>query len=227
MSRSISDVAYAELAQAIATCRLAPGTPLNERVDGARMGMSRTPFRQALHRLALEGLVMTLPQRGTFVTPLDPGDIENNMRVREAIEIEMARYVIEHGRDLDFDALEHHIGRQKRSVESGDWLGFLGDDEAFHQDILAASGNARALEAARRCWLHVNRARYVMPMSRAAMRLALSQHRDIVRALKSADPARTEAAIRRHLEAPLNRTLVQLARTIPAAFRVAPAEERS
>jgi DNA-binding GntR family transcriptional regulator len=185
------------------------------------MGMSRTPFRQALHRLALEGLVMTVPQRGTFVTPLDPADIENNMRVREAIEIEMARLTIEQERDVDFDILEARLRQQKDAIETGDWLEFLGVDEVFHQEILTTAGNARAVEAVQRCWLHVNRVRYVMPLSRSAMRVALGQHRDIVEGLRAGDPERTEAAIRRHLEGPLLTTLEHLARHLPAAFDVA------
>lgn len=220
MSRSISDRAYAELAMAIATCRLPPGSPLNERADAARLGMSRTPFRQAIHRLTLEGLVMTVPQRGTFVTPLDPDDIESNMRVREAIEIEMARVTIDRQHAVDFAQLDGMLREQRGALATGDWLAFLRSDEAFHQEILATARNARAVEAVQRCWLHVNRVRYVMPMTRTAMRLALSQHREISESLREGDAERTEVAIRRHLEEPLHRNLRHLARHLPVAFRV-------
>jgi len=221
VSKSISEHAYAELAHAIATCELRPGSPINERTDAARLGMSRTPFRQALHRLQLEGLVVSVPKRGTYVMPLDPDDIEDNMRVREAIETDMVQKVISESRPVDIKGLDANLRAQRDAVEHDDFIDWLRLDEEFHIDLLAASGNARAVEAVRRCWLHVNRVRYIRPLSRSAQRLALSQHREILAAVRSADVERARSAIRKHLEQPLQRNLASLAAELPEAFHIA------
>lgn len=224
-STSISDHAYAELARAIATCRLRPGSPIKERTDAARLGMSRTPFRQALHRLALEGLVVSMPKRGTYVTPLDPADVEHNMRLREAIEVEMAELTLLDPSGLDLDVLHRNLQTQSATIAAGDWLQFLGVDEDFHASILAAAGNPRAVEAVQRCWLHINRVRYIAPMNEDSMIEALEQHRRIVAALQGQDPAELRAAIHAHLQEPLDRQLAQLALSMPEVFRIDAAAE--
>ena len=215
---SISDLAYASLATAIETCELPPGTPLNERAEAARLGMSRTPFRQALHRLAMEGLVTTVPKRGTYVALLDPDDVRDNMSLRQAIEAEMAQRLLSLHLPLDFDAIEDLLVTQRGAIEGGDWLVFLRADEAFHQAILAAACNHRATEAVRRTWLHVNRVRYLMRFTRAQMRQSLGEHREIVDSLRAQDPERTRWAIRRHLGEPLTRRLEELRGRMPSAF---------
>ena len=226
---SISGDAYAALATAIGTCRLPPGTLINERTEAAKLGMSRTPFRQALHRLGLEGLVISVPKRGTYVTPLDADDIEQNMRVREAIELEMIHRVIIERRPVDFVAIGEILARQKALIDDGDWLEFLAADYLFHQTLLEASGNHRAIEAVQSCWLHINRVRYIQPMTKTAMRLALSQHREIATGIHSLDADHARWAIRQHLEDPLHTNLRNLESAMPHAFTVAippPAEAR-
>ncbi len=214
---SASDRAYEVLVRAIATCELRAGEAVVEREEAARLGMSRTPFRDALNRLAMDGLVSRMPKRGTFVSLLDPKDISDNMAVREAIEVEMARHVINadgfHG--VDVEAL---IARQRRAIATGDHREFLAADEEFHMALVAAAGNARAVEAARRAWLHVNRARYLVPMTPTAMRRALGDHIDITVAMHERAIDRSQLAIRNHLEEPLDRLLRAHAQRFPASF---------
>jgi DNA-binding GntR family transcriptional regulator len=215
---SISDVAYSQLARAIETCQLAPGAHLNERAEAARLGMSRTPFRQALHRLALEGLVTVLPKRGAYVAHLDPDDVRDNMMVRQAIETEMAQQLITLHLPLDRPVVEGRLTEQRAAIDRSDWLAFLRADETFHQAIVAATGNERATEAVRRTWLHVNRVRYLMRFTRTQMREALAEHREIVAGLQAQDPERTRWAIRRHLGGPLTRRIEDLRGRMPEAF---------
>jgi DNA-binding GntR family transcriptional regulator len=216
-STSASNRAYEVLVRRIATCELVAGEPFVEREEAARLGMSRTPFRDALNRLALEGLVSRIPKRGTFVSLLDPRDISDNMSVREAIEVEMARRVIEDG-TLDGVDIDELIDRQRHAIASADHRAFLVADEEFHMALVAATGNLRAVEAARRAWLHVNRARYLVPMTTAAMRRAMRDHADIAAAIRDGSRERAQASIRDHLEEPLHRLLSEHARRFPASF---------
>jgi DNA-binding GntR family transcriptional regulator len=207
----LADAAYARLAEAIATCEIPAGSPLNEREMAARLGMSRTPLRAALHRLSLEGLVTTVPKKGTHVTTLDARDVEDSTAVREALEVEMARRVIDAGIQPDAAALQELLAAQRHAVEHLDSPAFLRADEQFHLLLLAASGNHSAIDAAQRAWLHVNRARYTVPMTVADMRNALRGHREIAAAVAERSAPRAERAIRAHLEEPLRRQLRWLA----------------
>ena len=220
----LADVAYARLAQAIATCEIPAGAPLNEREVAARLGMSRTPLRAALHRLSLEGLVTTVPKKGTYAARLDARDVEDNMAVREALEIEMAQRVIAAAVELDAAVLDELLDAQRHAIEHLDSPAFLRADEQFHLYLLATSGNRRAVEAAQRTWLHVNRARYMVPMTVAHMRSSLRGHREIVTAFTERSPARVQRAIRDHLEEPLRRQLEYLHERHPDAFSQGPPE---
>lgn len=212
-----SDFAYEALAHGIATCRLLPGTPIRERSDAARLGMSRTPFREALHRLELEGLVVRRPKRGTSVAPLSARDVREHMALREAVEVTMAQHLIAAGAP-DLTAPEAMLARQRGAIGGGDIAGFLESDEGFHLVLVQLAGNTAAVETARRAWLHVNRARYLAPMARSAMEAALRDHEEILQALRAGDVDGVRWAVRRHLDEPLERLLKDLRAKHPEAF---------
>jgi DNA-binding GntR family transcriptional regulator len=212
-----SDFAYEALAHGISTCRLPPGTPIRERSDAARLGMSRTPFREALHRLELEGLVVRRPKRGTSVAPLNARDIREHMVLREAVEVTMAQHLIA-ARPPDMSAPEGMLDRQRRALDTRDVTGFLEADEGFHLILVQLAGNAAAVETARRAWLHVNRARYLAPLAAPAMAAALRDHEEILQALRAGDVDGVRWAIRRHLDEPLERLLKELRAKHPEAF---------
>lgn len=209
--------AYEALAHGIATCRLWPGTPIRERSDAARLGMSRTPFREALHRLELEGLVVRRPKRGTSVAPLSARDVREHMVLREAVEVTMAQHLVAAGAP-DLSAPEAMLAQQRGALGGGDAIGFLEADEGFHLVLVQLAGNAAAVETARRAWLHVNRARYLAPMARPAMQAALRDHEEILQALRAGDVDRVRWAIRRHLDEPLEHQLEDLQAKHPEAF---------
>lgn len=215
---SSSAYAYGALVHAISTCRLAPGTPIRERSDAARLGMSRTPFREALHRLELDGLVIRRAKRGTLVAPLDAREIRDAMGLREAIEVGMAQRLIAAGVE-DFEPLEELLARQRSAARRGDWRAFLEADEGFHLLIVKMAGNALALEAVRRTWMHVNRARYLAPPDAGGMAALLQDHEQVLAALRSGDVDGVRWALRRHLEEPVDQLLDQVQTRHPEAFR--------
>jgi GntR family transcriptional regulator, rspAB operon transcriptional repressor len=212
-----ADRAYQKLVRLIATCELAPGEAFNERDQAAALGMSRTPLRQALHRLALEDLVVTVPLRGVFVSLLDPKLIRDNTVVREALEVEMLREVVINHLPVDYPLLKVLLDRMQHALEKSDDHGFLEADEEFHFVLAAASGNRPALEAIHRSWIHVNRVRYLERQGQAGLRAALGEHRAMVTGVRKGDPERVEKAVRAHMNRSRAR-LDELTRKIPDAF---------
>lgn len=219
-----ADRAYQKLVRLIATCELAPGTAFNERDQAAALGMSRTPLRQALHRLALEGLVETVPQRGVYVSLLDPKEIYDHTIVREALEVEVLRRIVLDQRPVDYDRLDELLARMERALRSADTVGFLEADEEFHLVIASASGNRPAFQAIHRSWIHVNRVRYLEHQAKPGLRAALAEHRAMVAGLRHRDPDRVEKAVRAHMDRSRSR-LDELTKMIPDAFVTPRVEE--
>jgi len=203
--------------RAIATCQLPPGTAFNERDQAAALGMSRTPLRQALHRLAFEGLVETIPQRGVYVSLLDSKEITDNTVVREVLEVELLRQVIERGIALDFRELDQLMKRMKAAIEREDAVSFLEADEEFHLTIAGAAGNRPAREAIHRSWIHVNRIRYLQHQGTKGLAAALAEHRAMLTGLRKGDAVGTEAAVRAHMRRSRAR-LAELSVLVPEAF---------
>src|SRR3954468_21043604 len=102
--------AYAALREAIVAMELPPGARLSENELAARLGVSRTPVREALIRLRDEQLVEIAPQRGTFVTPISVRGVLDAQFVREALECAAVRLAAEHATDDDVTQLWGVIG---------------------------------------------------------------------------------------------------------------------
>lgn len=212
-----SERAYAALVKAIARCELPPGAVFNERDEAAKLGMSRTPFRQALHRLALEGLVSSVPKRGVHVNLLSLTDIRSHMVVRMAVEMEMVRRVMVEGKEMPTAELRSLTARMQAASRAHDVRGFLELDEAFHMTLVQAAGNEPAIDTVKRSWIHVNRARYLETAKRPDIRTALAEHRRLLAALEAGDVDGAVGAVREHLERSLLR-LGEVTKRIPSAF---------
>ena len=201
---------HAALRAAILDVALAPGAVIAEHEIASRFGVSRTPVREALLRLADEGLVDVRPQRGTFVARLSLKRIEEALFVRQAVECQiLARVAAREDRAVVAAGLNAIVAEQAASIEAGDVGGALDADTRFHHALVAASGleGVWSVVAQARDLHHRIRAIAVPELGSAAQ--AIRDHRAIVRAVREGDAARAAQAMTKHLA----RNLV-LARTI-------------
>ena len=104
-----SDRAYRTLLDEIQSGRLAAGSVLGEVEQAARLGVSRTPLREALGRLAADGLVVQQSPRVTVVSDVDAGDIRELFELRRALEETAARLAAQRGDAAAFALLEHEF----------------------------------------------------------------------------------------------------------------------
>jgi GntR family transcriptional regulator, rspAB operon transcriptional repressor len=124
-----SDVAYESLRDDIISWRLEPGTPLGEVELSARIGMSRTPIREALSRLVAEGLVSNASGRTVIVTPVSREHIRKLFELREALETQAARLAARRRDAPAFEALK--VEFLTRPAESGN------DDTSHHSTAMS------------------------------------------------------------------------------------------
>jgi DNA-binding GntR family transcriptional regulator len=179
----------------------AAGTFLNEQELADRIGVSRTPVREALFMLATENLLQLVPNRGALVVPAGPEEIQQVLQAREMIEIWSVRHGVS---DLATvaRALGARLQAQRDLPASASFDEFMELDRLFHLELIRLSGNPVLSQM-----YDVLQARHftlgVKAIKRSAGRRdqVLAEHQAIVDGFAASDIGRTEAAIKTHLEA--------------------------
>ncbi len=141
--------AYRMMREAIASLEVQPGDILSENVLAKKLGMSRSPVRQALKWLEHDGLLATMPQRGTVVSKLDEFEVRDAVVIRRVLENWGLQEMQTNGRRPDLSELESLLAAQERASAAGEFYTFLELDTLFHEEILAGAGNRKAREVLR------------------------------------------------------------------------------
>ncbi len=177
---------YASLRQGILEVSLVPGAVLAESEMAARFGTSRTPVREALLRLADEGLIEIRPQRGTYVSRIRLDRLEEALFVRIAVEGAILRELA--ARD-DHAALAEHLGglvaRHEEAIDRDDIAATLEADAAFHRALVEASGRPGLWDVIGKARDLHHRVRALAAPEGPNARTALADHRGIVRAIRT------------------------------------------
>jgi DNA-binding GntR family transcriptional regulator len=197
-----SDAAYESLRQAIMGQVFLPGERLNVHDIARRLGVSPTPAKEALSRLASEGLVEIRPRSGTFVTDLSPDDVAETFDLRIALECLAAEKAVARLGGQDLVRLDRLMADLERPlVTERDRIAHDRANVDLHNFIVERSGNRRLIQLYRSLNAHIKIARIHRSHERWASRLSEEQaeHREIVDALKSRDAERAQSALRRHI----------------------------
>lgn len=134
-------IVYDLLRDEILNLKLAPGSPIDEVQLGERFGMSRTPIREALVRLAEEGLVSTLPNRSTMVAQIDFLNLHTYFDALSLMYRVTTRLAAQHHRPADLHEIRALQGEYARAVRSQDALAMIAINAAFHIAIAEAGRN--------------------------------------------------------------------------------------
>jgi DNA-binding GntR family transcriptional regulator len=174
---------------------LAPGEQLDENTLAQRYGGGLAGIREALARLALEGLVVRRARVGTSVAPLDLMGAREAFEARRLIEVHCAGLAALHASDAEIAGIRATLDDGEAAVEDNDQAALAAMDEAFHVAVAAASGN-RAL-AKMVVTLHHQTARYWLYAMRGPVSgdgiAALNEHRALAEAIASRDVERARA----------------------------------
>jgi len=208
--RLLHEDATERLREMIVQGELAPGAKLVERVLCERLGVSRTPLREAIKRLASEGLVALQPNRGAIVTPLTLEQVRETFEVMGALEALAGRLACRNATDgslaeiraLHFEMLACHA--------RGDLTGYFRCNQAIHFAIVAAAGNATLLATYRHLNAHVLRARYLANLSRERWDRAVAEHEAMLGALVARDGERLQRLLSEHLGAKMMAVLTAM-----------------
>lgn len=144
---SMTEVAYREIEERIVTLALAPGRVLSEGMLVEALGIGRTPVREALQRLAREGLVLVIPRRGIIVSEIDVRSQLELLTVRREIERLMARLAAERASVEDRERFGEIAEGMRAAAMTDDDVTFMRLDRAFNGLISEACRNAYARNA--------------------------------------------------------------------------------
>lgn len=197
---SLSERAYRRLRDSIIQGQLPAGTRISERSLAATLGMSAQPVREALRRLEQDGMVATLPRRGTIVAEIGPQRLAEIGRIRVALEGVAAALAAERLTDAELDELDTILATMRSATAAEDTEALHDSNERFHRLLHEAAGNQfliRSLQALR-AYDQSGRLRAVGSTPRA-MPQALQEHAGLVDALRARDPVLAEDRMRQHV----------------------------
>jgi DNA-binding GntR family transcriptional regulator len=199
-SKTIRRRIYEHLREQLLDGEISPRQHLIEAKIAKELGTSRTPVREALHSLELEGLIESIPRVGYVVKPISEQEVEEICEMRMAIEGVAARWAIEKAYKKLVEELEKNISVVEEKVSKGDVRAFVDMDARFHEIISKFSGSKRLLELAQTLRRHMLRYRIQSIYSVDNVLRAIEGHKGIAQAIRKRDLEEVNQAIRHHME---------------------------
>jgi len=197
--QSLADRAYYAIREWIVTLDLPPGSVVNERELMGRLGVGRTPVREALRDLAREQLVEVFPRRGMFVSSVDVGDIAGLSEVRVPLKSEAARLAAERRGDGDLEETDALLEELDGAAGERNARGLIDLDQRIHRHVARCAQNPFLETTLEEYYVLALRIWFVA-LDRVALDEAIAEHHAILEAIRDGDPGRAEAVMRAHVE---------------------------
>lgn len=215
----MTDRVYLAMRDQIVGLELEPLSMISEKRISEEMGVSRTPVREALARLAAHHLVDIYPQRGTFVSPFRRPDLERSQFLREALEVALIQRVIELPDRAELvKRLRAEVELQETFASILDEQRFFQSDDDFHRLISNYAGLPGLWEEIQRSKVHMDRCRHLALASvEKDIKAITTQHIAIVDAVEAGDAVAASAAMSIHLRRIFN-TVDQVMELNPQYF---------
>jgi len=213
----ISPQVYERLRRAIITLTLLPSEGLSEQDLAQQLGVSRTPVREALIRLADEGLIDILPQRGSFVAPIRLREVEEAQFIRENLEVAVTRRLAGNATPRFVRTMRNNLKRQTDAVHEGALENFLDWDEAFHRTLCEEADLPKSWRVIQNVKLQMDRVRYLSLPEPGHLALLLEQHAAVLEAIEAGWTDLAGERMRSHLQEVL-RTVRRLKVSRPDLF---------
>ncbi|MBK4734333.1 GntR family transcriptional regulator [Noviherbaspirillum pedocola] len=222
---SASRRAYSNLRERIVNMELLPGTRIVEKEIAAEFGISRTPVHEAVQRLAEEGLIEVVPRVGTFVARIPLEALDEAMLVRSALEAAIVQKAAERADQQGLARLTAILDEQAECIRNKDIRGFHRTDEAFHATLAELSGYPGVWPMVSHAKTQIDRFRQLTLPLEGRMDEVMREHRSVVDAVASRDPAQAARAMQSHLDHVL--PVLEVTRKLRPEFFTAPAEGRA
>jgi len=199
----VSEAAYEIVREKLVSKEFAPGQRLNLEAIEKQLGISRTPLKEALTRLEMEGLITIVPRSGTYVT--DPGreEIAESFDVRRVLEVYGVELAVQRASDEDIRKLRAIVQELGALAAAEDrdaiYPRYLSLDHQFHRQLVALAGNQCLCQAHDRENVHAQMSRIRYRHSERELDVAQEEHERIMVALEARDVETAKAEMDAHL----------------------------
>lgn len=211
-SESVVERVYEQLRDAAISFALLPGDRINEVELADRFGVSRTPLREALHRLTADGFLTLSPGKGFYQRPLDPKAAFELFEFRARLETSAIPLVIARATPEELAAIGDFLDISSADVPGRTIVDLVNLDERFHEQLIALSGNTEMTRVLRNVNGRIRFVRWIDMEGRRSF--TQSEHKEILAAVLRRDAAGAMDLLSRHIE----RRLDQITASIREGF---------
>ena len=205
--RELNQKAYDEIRRRILEGEFLPSSPISEYQLATDLNISRTPVREALKRLEEDGLVWSIPNKGTFIAELSAQDIMEIYQVRECLEGLAARIAAEQMSEKDIQLLEKEITLLNELKFTGKVDEIFQCDIRLHKLIIASTQNIRLGKILVTLDDQMHRVRVIFSQSPDWLQAVIQEHTTLVEKIKTHDGKGAENAMEQHLRSACDRSV--------------------
>ena len=196
----LRDVVFNTLRRAILKGELKPGERLMEITLADKLGVSRTPIREAIRKLELEGLVVMTPRKGAKVASITERDLNDVLEVRKGMEVLAISLACKRITGEELEKLETIEQSFQKLIESGNLTELAEMDVKFHDTIYQATNNQRLVQLLNNLREQMYRYRMEYLKDIAVRRTLAEEHKAICRALRERDEQQAEEYVSIHID---------------------------
>ncbi|WP_066634291.1 GntR family transcriptional regulator [Desulfolucanica intricata] len=198
--KPLREMVFESLREAIINGTLAPGERIMEIQLAEEMGVSRTPVREAIRKLELEGFLVMIPRKGAYVAGISLKDIADVFEVRASLESLAAGLAAERITEQELDELERYLVEISELCAGNDLNGIVEKDTQFHDVIYRASRNERLVQIVTHLQEQIHRFRTASLAQPGRTRDALEEHKQLVEAISERNVELAQKLARDHIE---------------------------
>ncbi|MCD8082083.1 MAG: GntR family transcriptional regulator [Clostridiales bacterium] len=195
----LRDVVFNTLRQAILKGELEPGERLMEIQLANRLGVSRTPIREAIRKLELEGLVLMIPRKGAEVAKISEKNLRDVLEVRRSLDELAIELACQRMTEDDIRNLEKAQEAFIHAIENGDAMMMAEADEHYHDVIYEGTGNSRLVQILNNLRENLYRFRLEYIKDEEKRQILIMEHENILKAIRSRHIEEAKLAIREHV----------------------------
>lgn len=195
----LRDVVFRTLRRQILMGELKPGERLMEVKLTKKLGVSRTPVREAIHMLEIEGLAKVIPRRGASVSDITEEDLQDVLEVRCALEELAVELACARRSEEDIFNIKKAARAFVEATKKGSISEMAEKDVAFHNLIFSATGNKRLIQLVGNLSERMYRYRIEYLKNKGVYEGLIKEHSDIIRYIEGNNPSEARAAIRKHI----------------------------
>lgn len=208
--QTVNQRAYERLCGLILSGQLAYGSRLDERVLAERLGISRTPIREAIAKLGNEGIVEYRPYQGSYVRTFSPAQVEDLFEVRKELEALAVGRATKNAVAEDFERIQDAIDRCHAALDDGNLALFEEMDQLFHQLIARLSGNQTLIDCLERLGIQIQLARHIANMAPNLPERTQEDRNQILELMRQGDGKAASRMMRRHIDQARRSVLQQI-----------------